>query len=137
MRLSPKDQLGAIMSALTCGAAEYRLHAANQTAQGNQDGVIFATTRAIFLMELYAHLEGVAATPGFDDPQNTYTIPRDLLDELADNAAAKLHATLRYDATRPGEAQIAVAKQDREDAALMAGEVPGHPTIRELQERGQ
>jgi hypothetical protein len=127
MRLSVKDQIGAIQSALTQGAAEYRLHAANQRAQGNQDGVHYATIRALFLVELYGYLQAIAVTPGLEDPDNTFSIPRDALEEIADRAAARLHSTLHYDATRPGEAQIAVAAQERADQAAIAGAAPSDP----------
>lgn len=125
MRLTPKDQIGAIMSALTCGAADYRQQAAQQTAMGNQDGVRYATTRAIFLVGLYHHLDQYFKSDEINNPDFCWTLPSDHLEDLAAEAASKLHETLRYDATRPGEAQIAVAQQQRADAAAMSGEKAG------------
>lgn len=134
MKLTPLEQIRALQSALTTGAADYRTHAAHQTAIGNQDGVIFATIRANFLIEVHKFLEEIARNgEAVDDPLCAWTLPSDELQNLADQAAATLHDTLSYNATAPGEAQIAVAAQDRHNADLLEGRHA--QTVREMQGR--
>lgn len=107
MLLKPIDQIRAIQSALTTGAADYRTQAAHQRDKENMTGVDFATTRANFLIGLYGHLETVArqAEQAGDDPLFAWTLPSDELQNIADSAAASVHATIHYDATKHGEAQ--------------------------------
>jgi len=109
MRLTPLEQIRALQSALTTGAAEYRTHAAHQRDKNNLDGVRFATVRATFLVAVYAYLEDIAqGAAALNEQDPVWTLPSDHLQELADAAAANLHTTLAYDATKPGDAQIAI-----------------------------
>lgn len=118
MRLTPFEQIRAIQSALTTGAADYRTHAAHQSDKGNLDGVRFATIRAKFLVGVHQYLETIAqqGEAAVNDPMAVWSMTSDGLQEIADSAAATLHETLRYDPTQPGEAQRLVPPPKGGDA---------------------
>lgn len=114
MKLSTKEALNAVASALVIGASDYQTHAAAQNAKGNQQGELYAISRAVFLRALYDYIHGLEQSGDLDRlAANETLLTFDQLGDLAAVAGARVRETLAYSATVPGPAQLAVARAER------------------------
>lgn len=108
MRLNTKDQLGAILTALSIGATDYEQQAARCHMEGNLDGQLYSVSRAVFLRALANMVKGIAKNPELDEPLATFTITRDQLDDISAIAGVRVREVLDYRAADKGEAQFRI-----------------------------
>jgi hypothetical protein len=95
MKLSQKEQLQAITTALTVGATQYRNDAALQNAYGNMDGELFAVSREQFLSKLRDYFVGQSNKGTFADDKTPFA---ERCEDIAAVAGSNVRSVLDHSA---------------------------------------